>query len=76
MRIIDLYSRLGLSRNATTKEIKNAYYKLSKKYHPDLNDGSAESVKKFREITEAYKVLGNDTTKAQYDRGKIRQFIQ
>lgn len=71
MRLRDLYARLGLSRNATQKEIKNAYYKLSKQCHPDRNNGHTESVKKFREITEAYEILGKESSRAQYDKGEI-----
>lgn len=62
------YSSLGLDSNASSKDIKSAYYKLSLKHHPDKNDGSPESVEKFRKIAEAYEVLGNPEKKKVYDR--------
>lgn len=61
------YQVLGLDSTASPKEIKSAYYKLSLQYHPDKNDGSEESVVKFREITEAYEVLSNPEKKINYD---------
>lgn len=61
------YRALGLDSTATSKEIKSAYYKLSLKFHPDKNNGSKESVVKFREITEAYEILGNSEKKRKYD---------
>lgn len=62
----DYYNTLGVSKDASQKEIKKAYKKLAKKYHPDLNqDDGAED--KFKEINEAYKVLGDEQKRAQYD---------
>lgn len=61
------YQDLGLDSTASAKDIKAAYYKLSLKFHPDKNQGSEESVAKFREITEAYEVLGNPEKKRKYD---------
>jgi curved DNA-binding protein len=61
-----LYETLGVSENATASEIKKAYRKLAKKYHPDMNkEASAEE--KFKEINAAYEVLGDEQKKAQYD---------
>jgi curved DNA-binding protein len=61
-----LYETLGVSENATASEIKKAYRKLAKKYHPDMNkEASAEE--KFKEINAAYEVLGDEEKKAQYD---------
>ncbi|KFM65280.1 Chaperone protein DnaJ, partial [Stegodyphus mimosarum] len=61
------YSSLGLDSSASHKDIKSAYYDLSFKFHPDKNKGSAESVEKFREITEAYETLSNPEKKKVYD---------
>ena len=63
----DYYETLGVSRNASKADIKKAYKKLAKKYHPDLNKESG-SDQKFKEISEAASVLGNDEKRAQYDR--------
>lgn len=62
----DYYQILGVSRNATSQEIKLAYRKLAHKYHPDKNSANADGIR-FKEINEAYQVLSNPTKKAQYD---------
>jgi len=62
-----LYEILGVSENATQNEIKKAYRRLAKKYHPDMNKTS-EAEEKFKEINAAYEVLGDEEKKAQYDR--------
>lgn len=61
----DYYKILGVERNATEDEIKRAYRKLAHQYHPDKNKGDD---KKFKEINEAYQVLGNKEKREQYDR--------
>lgn len=61
----DYYEILGIDKNAPQDEIKKAYRKLSKKYHPDMKDGSDE---KFKEVTEAYEILSDENKRAQYDR--------
>lgn len=64
----DYYEVLGVSKSATTDELKKAYRKLAMKYHPDKNPGDSEAEEKFKEAAEAYEVLSNDQKRAQYDR--------
>lgn len=64
------YDVLGITPKATQTDIKSAYYKLSKVYHPDKSSNE-ESAKKFRAITEAYEVLGNVKLKKMYDKGLL-----
>lgn len=65
----DLYARLGLKSDVSQDDIKKAYYKLSLEHHPDKNQGCKASAEKFRSVTEAYEILGNVASRAQYDRG-------
>jgi len=65
------YSILGIDKNASDKEIKSAYRRLSKRHHPDLNPGSKEAGTKFKEINKAYQILSNPEKRARYDRGEI-----
>lgn len=67
MNYKDYYSTLGLKKNASKEEIKKAYRKLARKYHPDVNPDDDTAVKKFREISEAYEVLGNEENRKLYD---------
>ena len=53
----DFYEVLGLSKGASEEEIKKAYRKLAKQYHPDLNPGDKEAEAKFKEVNEAYTIL-------------------
>ncbi len=63
----DYYEVLGLKKGASEEEIKKAYRKLAKKYHPDANPGDKDAEKKFKEIGEAYAVLSDSQKRAQYD---------
>jgi molecular chaperone DnaJ len=63
----DYYDALGLRRGASEQEIKRAYRRLARKYHPDVNPGSKPAEAKFKEISEAYEVLSNPEKRRRYD---------
>lgn len=67
MAVIDYYKTLGISKTASDKDIKKAYRKLARKYHPDLNPNDKEAEKKFKEINEANEVLSNPENRKKYD---------
>ena len=67
----DPYAVLGVAKNASAKDIKSAFRKLAKKYHPDQNPDDPKSKDKFAEINQAYEVVGDDTKRGQFDRGEI-----
>ena len=63
----DYYAQLGVDRSANAAELKSAYRKLAKKYHPDVNPGNAEAEQKFKDVSEAYDILKDDQSRAAYD---------
>jgi molecular chaperone DnaJ len=63
----DYYDVLGVARNASESEIKKAFRKMARKYHPDINPGDKSSEQKFKEINEAYEVLADAKKRKQYD---------
>ena len=63
----DYYDQLGVDRSASAAELKSAYRKLAKQYHPDVNPGDAAAEQKFKDVSEAYEVLKDDQSRAAYD---------
>ncbi|MGG3504908.1 DnaJ domain-containing protein [Paenibacillus lautus] len=63
----DYYTELGVSRQSTTAEVRQAYRRLAKRYHPDVNPGNAEAEAKFKLIVEAYETLSDEQLRAAYD---------
>ncbi|MBO5153737.1 MAG: J domain-containing protein [Eubacterium sp.] len=70
----DYYECLGVTKNADEKEIKRAYRKLAKKYHPDTNPGDQQAEQRFKEVTEAYNVLSDTEKRKLYDRFGMAAF--
>src|SRR5205809_789767 len=68
---LDYYKTLGVGKNASDEEIKKAYRKLARQYHPDRNPGDKQAEERFKEISAAYDVLGDADKRKQYDRGGI-----
>jgi molecular chaperone DnaJ len=68
----DFYKTLGVAENASGEEIKKAYRKLAKQYHPDANPDNASAAERFKEISEAYSVLSDEAKRKQYD--QMRKF--
>ena len=67
MEYVDYYKILGLDKNASTEDIKKAYRKLARKYHPDINPNNKEAHKKFQEVNEANEVLSDPEKRKKYD---------
>jgi curved DNA-binding protein len=67
MEFVDYYKLLGINKTATTKEIKSAYRKLARKFHPDLNPNDKDAKKKFQQINEANEVLSDPVKRKKYD---------
>ncbi len=72
----DYYEVLGVKKTASKEEIKKAYKRLAKKYHPDLNKDNPEAEQRFKEINEAAAVLGNEEKRRQYDAAGHEAFTQ
>ena len=62
------YDILGIKKGASEKEVKQAYRRLARKYHPDVNPGDKSAENKFKEINEAYEVLSDKDDRKKYDR--------
>ena len=67
MEFKDYYKTLGVAKTATEKEIKQAFRKLARKLHPDVNPGDKSAESRFKEVNEAYEVLGDATSRRKYD---------
>lgn len=67
MEYKDYYKILGIDKNASNADIKKSYRRLAKKYHPDLNPNDQKAQEKFKEINEAYEVLGDEDKRKKYD---------
>lgn len=67
----DLYQILGVGKNASEAEVKSAYRKLARKYHPDLNKDDKEAAERFKEVSNAYDIIGNAEKRKKYDNNEI-----
>ena len=73
MAFIDYYKVLGVEKSATQDEIRKAYRKLAKKYHPDINKDDPQAKERFQEINEANEVLGDPEKRKKYERHRRRR---
>ena len=71
MATTDLYTTLGVPRDASAEDIRKAYRGLAKKHHPDLNPGNKAAEEKFKAIASAYDILSDPERRGRYDRGEI-----
>ena len=71
----DYYDILNVSKSASDNEIKSAYRKLAMKYHPDRNSGNSQAEEKFKEINQAYEILGDKESRRRYDLSKNNPFL-
>lgn len=70
-KMADLYDVLGVSKSASDAEIKSAFRKLARRYHPDLNKNDQTAAEKFKEVSSAYEILGDKEKRQKYDAGEI-----
>ena len=75
MDFIDYYKVLGVDNKASTDEIKKAYRKLARKYHPDLNPNDLEAEKNFKRVNEANEVLSDPSKRKKYDEELDQRFV-
>lgn len=73
--MVNYYDTLKVSPKATPAEIKSAYRRLARKLHPDVNNGSEDTARKFAEIAEAYEVLGNSRERSRYDKKLVHASV-
>src|SRR3954470_17121108 len=74
MAVQDHYKVLGVERKASQDEIKKAYRKLARQYHPDKNPGDAKAEERFKQISQAHDVLGDPDKRKEYDRALLTPF--
>ena len=67
----DLYAELGVAKDASAEDIKKAYRALARKYHPDANQGDAAAEERFKRISAAFDLLGDEDKRKKFDRGEI-----
>lgn len=67
----DPYLELGVSRSATTSEIRRAFHKLAKQHHPDQNPGNKASEERFKRVSAAFDIIGDEAKRKKFDAGQI-----
>ena len=72
---MDLYLVLGVTQKASETDIKRAYRKLARRYHPDINPGDSYAEASFRQILEAYETLVDPDRRYRYDSGKVKRTV-